>query len=225
VIVPIAGLLSPEDVRAVRAGLDGARWEDGRKTAGHQSAQVKRNEQVVEDDAAGRRAADRVLGALERNPLFISAALPLKVFPPLFNRYSGGQNFGDHVDNAIRQTPQGHSVRTDLSATLFLSAPEEYDGGELVIGGVGGTQSVKLGAGDLVVYPASTVHRVNPVTRGTRLASFFWIQSMVRADARRELLFQLDEAIRTVRAADPHQQALVDFVSVYHNLIRTWAEC
>jgi PKHD-type hydroxylase len=224
-ILRISAVLSANDLRDVRGDLAQAPWADGRSTAGYQSAQAKRNDQVVESDPAGIRAGERVVTALERNALFVSAALPLRVFPPLFNRYAAGQAFGDHVDNAIRQPLRGNRIRTDLSATLFLNPPEDYDGGELVIGDAGGSQIVKLAAGDMVLYPASSVHRVNPVTRGTRLASFFWIQSMVRDESRRSILFQLDEGIRGVRDADAAQPALVTLVNVYHNLVRSWAEC
>jgi PKHD-type hydroxylase len=224
-ILPIAGVLSPEDVRAVWDELAQAQWSDGRSTAGYHSAQTKRNDQVVETDPAGARAGERILAALERKALFISAALPLRVFPPLFNRYTTGQAFGDHVDNAIRQSVRGTRVRTDLSATLFLSSPEDYDGGELVIGDPGGERRVKLAAGDMILYPAGSVHRVTEVTRGARLASFFWIQSMVRDEAQRSLLFSLDDGIRAARDRDPTQPALVQLLNVYHNLVRTWAEC
>jgi PKHD-type hydroxylase len=224
-ILRLAAVLSDNEMRGIRSDLTQAQWTDGRSTAGYQSAQAKRNDQVAESDPAGLRAGERVVAALERNALFVSAALPLRVFPPLFNRYAAGQAFGDHVDNAIRQPLRGNRIRTDLSATLFLNAPQEYDGGELVIGGAAGSQIVKLAAGDMVLYPASSIHRVNPVTRGTRLASFFWIQSMVRDETQRSILFQLDEGIRGVRDADPAQPALVTLVNVYHNLVRSWAEC
>jgi PKHD-type hydroxylase len=224
-ILRLSAVLSANELRDVRGDLAQAQWADGRSTAGYQSARAKRNDQVVESDPSGARAGERVVAALERNALFVSAALPLRVFPPLFNRYGSGQAFGDHVDNAIRQSLRGNRIRTDLSATLFLNPPENYDGGELVIGDAGGSQIVKLAAGDMVLYPASSVHRVNPVTRGTRLASFFWIQSMVRDEAQRSILFQLDEGIRGVRDADVAQPALVTLVNVYHNLVRSWAEC
>ncbi len=219
-------LLSRERAHAMRDDLAGATWADGRRTAGHQSAQAKHNDQVVEGDPVAVRAGEQILGALEQNALFISAALPAKVFPPLFNRYAGGQTFGGHVDNAIRQVPNSaHRVRTDLSATLFLSDPDEYDGGELVIAGASGSQSAKLAAGELLLYPATSVHHVNPVTRGARVASFFWMQSMVRSQEQRTLLFELDDAIRRVRDADGDRDGLVGLVGVYHNLVRRWADC
>ncbi len=181
--------------------------------------------QLREDDPVGRQIADTILASLERNTLFTSAALPLKVFPPLFNRYSGGQSFGTHIDNAIRQvTGTPHRVRTDLSATLFLSAPEEYDGGELVVEDVFGVQSVKLPAGHLILYPSSSLHHVRPVTRGARIASFFWIQSMVRDDAHRTILFDLDLAIEGIRRDLPGHASGIQLTGVYHNLLRQWAD-
>jgi PKHD-type hydroxylase len=224
-ILPIKGVLAPDDLRSVWDELAQAQWSDGRATAGYHSAQTKRNDQVPEADPAAMRAGERIIAALERNALFISAALPLKVFPPLFNRYRDGQTFGSHVDNAIRPSLHGMRVRTDLSATIFLSSPDEYDGGELVIEAPGAGHSIKLAAGDMVLYPASSVHHVNPVTRGGRLASFFWIQSMVRDDGQRSLLFDLDDGIRAARASDPDQPALVHLLNVYHNLVRAWADC
>jgi PKHD-type hydroxylase len=224
-IVRIASVLSAEELVAIRARLDGAAWEDGRLTAGFQSAQVKTNLQVPQNAVIAREAGDTVLRALERNAAFISATLPRHVYPPLFNRYGAGMSFGAHVDNAVRQIPgTHHRLRTDISATLFLSAPHEYDGGELVIEDTYGAHPVKLAAGDLVVYPASSLHRVEPVTRGVRSAAFFWIQSMVRDDADRTLLFELDTAIRdlTVKAAD--RAALVRLTACYHNLLRRWAD-
>jgi PKHD-type hydroxylase len=225
-LLQIPAVLSPDQVALARQRLAAAAWTDGRVTAGHQSAKVKHNLQVAENDPAARALGDLVLGALDRNPLFMSAALPLKVFPPLFNRYEGGQAFGSHVDNAIRQvsgTP--HRVRTDLSATLFLSAPEEYDGGELSVEGTYGVHRVKLPAGDMVLYPASSLHQVLPVTRGTRLASFFWIQSMVRDDGARTLLFDLDTAIQAIARDAPDHASVVQLTNVYHNLVRRWADC
>ena len=194
-------------------------------TAGPQSGRVKDNAQLPEDSAEARELGELVLDALERNPLFIAAALPLKVFPPLFNRYAGGQRFGNHVDNAIRQVPnRPHRVRTDLSATLFLAAPEEYEGGELIVDDTYGAHSVKLPAGDMVLYPSGSLHRVEPVTRGARIASFFWLQSMVRDDGERTLLFDLDNAIRQVGHAVPDNPAVVQLTSIYHNLLRRWAD-
>jgi PKHD-type hydroxylase len=225
-ILRIPAVLAPDAVREFRTELEHAPWVDGSVTAGHQSAQAKHNEQVDDHHPIARALGDRVVAALEQTPLFISAALPLRVFPPLFNRYGPGQTFGNHVDNAIRQTPNGgRTIRTDLSATLFLSAPQEYTGGELVIGDGSGGQRVKLAAGDLVLYPATSLHRVEPVTAGARIAAFFWIQSMVRDDGRRSILFELDEAIRNTRVElGGDRPAVLSLVNVYHNLVRAWAE-
>lgn len=224
-IVSIPNVLGAQQVSDMRRQLDAAAWVDGRVTAGHQSARAKDNAQLPEDSAVARQLGEIILAALERNPLFAAAALPLKIFPPLFNRYQGGQAFGVHVDNAVRQirgTP--HRVRTDLSATLFLAAPEEYDGGELVIEDTYGAQTIKLPAGHMVVYPASSLHRVQPVTRGARIASFFWIQSMVRDDGERTLLFDLDLAIQRLNRDAPDHPSLVQLTGVYHNLLRRWAD-
>jgi PKHD-type hydroxylase len=224
-LLSIPDLLTREQVAESRRLLDTAEWIDGRATAGSQSATAKDNAQVAEDDPIARQLGDAILGALERNALFTAAALPAKVFPPLFNRYSGGQSFGTHVDNAIRQVPgTPHRVRTDLSATLFLSSPDEYDGGELVVEDVFGVQTVKLPAGHLILYPASSLHHVRPVTRGARVASFFWIQSMVRGDAERTTLFDLDMAIQRLRADVPGHPSAVQLTGVYHNLLRRWAD-
>ncbi len=224
-LLSIPEVLTPEQVREFRDALDTAAWIDGRVTAGHQSAQAKHNLQLAERDPLALRLGDIILSALDRNPLFVSSALPLKVFPPLFNRYSGGQHFGVHVDNAIRQvhgTP--HRVRTDLSATLFLAEPDEYDGGELTIEGTFGVQQVKLPAGHMVLYPASSLHRVEPVTRGARLASFFWIQSMVRDDGERALLFDLDQATQRLGQGEPPHPSGIALTGIYHNLLRRWAD-
>ncbi len=221
----IPEVLTAAQVAEVRAQLDQAVWVDGKVTAGHQSAQAKHNEQVPEDDPVARQLGDLILQALQHHPTFIAAALPLKVFPPLFNRYQGGQAFGTHVDNAIRQvagTP--FRIRTDLSATLFLSAPDEYDGGELAIEDTYGVHSVKLPAGHLVLYPSTSLHHVRPVTRGARVASFFWLQSMVRDDGQRALLWDLDTAIQHIGRDVPDHPATVQLTGVYHNLIRRWAD-
>jgi PKHD-type hydroxylase len=220
-LLPIPDVLTREQVAHSRRVLDRAEWVDGRVTAGHQSARAKDNQQLAEGSAEARELGEMILAALQSSPLFLSAALPLRVFPPLFNRYQGGQSFGTHVDNAIRQvTGTPHRLRSDLSATLFLCPPEEYDGGELVVEDTYGVHSVKLPAGHLVLYPASSLHHVRPVTRGARLASFFWVQSLVRDDAERALLFDLDTAIQKV-AEHP---AAVPLTGVYHNLLRRWAE-
>ena len=224
-LLVIPEVLSTEQLRAFRAQLEAAHWVDGRVTAGHQSARAKNNVQLAEQDPLAQQLGGVVLDALDRNPLFVSAALPLKVFPPLFNRYAGGQDFGVHVDNAIRPV-QGtpHRVRTDLSATLFLAEPDEYDGGELSIESTYGVQRVKLPAGHMVLYPASSLHRVEAVTRGARLASFFWIQSMVRDDGERALLFDLDQAIQRLSLDTPDHPGVIALTGVYHNLLRRWAD-
>jgi PKHD-type hydroxylase len=225
VVTQIEAVLSKEQLTAMRARLDAAQWEDGRSTAGHQSALVKANIQLRQQDPLARELGDQILRALEQSPLFVSAALPRHVFPPLFNRYSVGMKFGAHVDNAVRQVPgTAHRIRTDLSATLFLSPPDEYDGGELVIEDTFGTHSVKLAAGDLVVYPSSSLHRVTPVTRGARTAAFFWIQSMVRDDSARTLLFELDSSIRNLISTSAHDESIVRLTACYHNLLRRWVE-
>ncbi|HSM80027.1 MAG TPA: Fe2+-dependent dioxygenase [Bryobacteraceae bacterium] len=224
-LLPIPEVLTAAQIAEARQILDQAEWADGRVTAGHQSARAKDNMQLPEDSPAARRLGDMILRALEQNALFISAALPLRVFPPLFNRYQGGQKFGTHVDNAIRQvTGTPHRIRTDLSATLFLCQPDEYDGGELVIEDTYGTHNVKLPAGHLILYPSTSLHQVRPVTRGARVASFFWIQSMVRDDAERTLLFDLDVAIQRITGELPGNPVNVQLTGVYHNLLRRWAD-
>ncbi len=224
-LLQIPDVLTAEQVAQSRALLDAADWVDGKVTAGPQSARAKDNMQMREDHPAARQIGDVILAALERNPLFMAAALPLRVFPPLFNRYTGGQSFGTHVDNAVRQvTGTPHRVRTDLSATLFLASPGEYDGGELIVEDTYGVHSVKLPAGHLVLYPASSLHHVRPVTRGARVASFFWIQSMVRDDAERSLLFDMDMAIQGISAEAPEHPSVIQLTGVYHNLLRRWAD-
>jgi PKHD-type hydroxylase len=225
VLLQIPDVLARDQVQQARQLLDAAEWVDGRVTAGHQSARAKDNVQLPEDHPTSSRLGDMILTALQRNSLFISAALPLRVFPPLFNRYQGGQSFGNHVDNAIRQVPgSAMRIRTDLSATLFLADPSEYDGGELMVEDTYGVHSVKLPAGHLVLYPSTSLHNVRPVTRGARIASFFWIQSMVRDDGKRTLLFDLDTAIQRVASDVPNSPAPVMLTAVYHNLLRRWAE-
>ncbi|HEX6043524.1 MAG TPA: Fe2+-dependent dioxygenase [Pyrinomonadaceae bacterium] len=224
-LLQVPDVLTNEQVASCRKLLEAAQWVDGRITAGHQSARAKDNLQLPENLDEAKQLGDAILGALERNPLFMSAALPLKVFPPLFNRYQDGQSFGNHVDNAIRQvTGTPHRVRTDLSATLFFSNPDEYDGGELVVEDTYGVHSVKLPAGHMILYPASSVHHVRPVTRGVRLASFFWIQSMVRDDGERTILFDLDVAIQRLMDDVPEHRSVVELTSLYHNLLRRWAD-
>ncbi|HKV10804.1 MAG TPA: Fe2+-dependent dioxygenase [Thermoanaerobaculia bacterium] len=224
-LLQIPDVLTAEQVAMARQLLDRADWVDGRVTAGHQSARAKDNQQLPEDSPAARELGQIVLGALQRNPLFITAALPLQVFPPLFNRYRGGQSFGTHVDNAIRQLPgTPHRIRTDLSATLFFTGPDEYDGGELMVEDTYGVHSVKLPPGYLVLYPSTSLHHVRPVTRGARVCSFFWIQSMIRDDAERTLLFDLDAAIQRISRDVPDHPSAVQLTGLYHNLIRRWAE-
>jgi PKHD-type hydroxylase len=224
-LVAVPGVLTAQEVQTVRAHLSGASWADGRLTAGYRSADVKSNLQLPQSDPAAQEASGIIVGALERSAIFISATLPHHVFPPLFNRYQPGMGFGDHVDNAVRQIPgTPHRLRTDISATLFLSAPAEYDGGELIVNDLYGAHSVKLAAGDLVVYPASSLHRVAPVTRGTRDAAFFWIQSMVRDDGARTLLYDLDTSIRELTSRGADARNLLRLTGCYHNLLRRWGE-
>lgn len=222
----IPEVLSKAKVAELRALIDAADWVDGNETSGSQSALAKRNAQLPEGSAAAVQAGEWILDALERNPLFVAAALPQVVFPPLFNRYAGGEAFGLHVDNSIRQSRDGRTrIRTDLSATLFLTEPEDYDGGVLVVEDTFGAHEVRLPAGDMILYPASSLHEVTPVTRGARVCSFFWIQSLIREDARRELLFQMDLAIQQLGGrvgADAPE--LVSLTGTYHNLLRMWAE-
>jgi PKHD-type hydroxylase len=224
-LLPIPEVLNSEELERARRLLDEAEWVDGRVTAGHQSARTKDNLQIPEAHPAARELGELILAGLGRNALFISAALPTKVFPPLFNRYQGGQSFGTHVDNAIRQvSATGHRIRTDLSATLFFSEPDTYDGGELVVEDTYGTHAVKLPAGHLILYPATSLHHVTPVTRGTRTCSFFWVQSMVRDDGARTLLFDLDMGVQRLNQDAPNHPAAVQLTGVYHNLLRRWAE-
>ena len=226
-LLVVPQLLSSDQVAEVRRLIDGGRWEDGKGTAGRQSALVKRNRQIAPDCERGQQASRIVVQALSASGLFISSALPKAIFPPMFNRYDGeeGHAFGNHIDNAIRFLPGGAgSLRTDLSATLFLSAPENYDGGELVIEDSYGAHEVKLAAGDLALYPSTSLHRVEPVTRGSRVASFFWIESRVRDDGQRTILLDLDAAIRSLAASLGDDRAeIVALTGCYHNLLRQWA--
>jgi PKHD-type hydroxylase len=218
----IPAVLSVDDVARVRALIDAAEWVDGNATSGTQSARAKQNRQLPEDSAAARQAGEIVLNALGRSPLFVAAALPLKVYPPLFNRYEAGDAFGTHVDTAIRiRRGSDFRIRSDLSATLFLAEPGSYDGGELVIADQPG---IKLATGDLLLYPASTLHRVDPVRSGVRVAAFFWIQSMVRNESDRAILFDLDTAIQSLSGDGGDADDLVRLTGVYHNLLRRWAE-
>ena len=227
-LIAIPSLLTSDQVSLARNLIEQAEWEDGRSTAGQQSAIAKRNRQLAHGSEARQSVADMILTALSANGLFMSAALPKSIFPPLINRYDAAEahGFGDHVDNAIRFLPDGSGrIRTDLSATVFLAAPDEYDGGELVIEDSYGSHQVKLEAGDMILYPATSLHRVEPVTRGTRFASFFWIQSMVRDDGQRTLLLDMDAAIRTLAGkSGDDDPAIVSLTGCYHNLLRRWAD-
>lgn len=224
-LLHVPDVLTRDQVAHGRRLLEQAEWIDGRVTAGAQSSRTKRNLQLPEDSPAARELGDMILPALQRSSLFMSAALPLKVYPPMFNRYSGGHAFGSHVDNAIRQVPgTPHRVRTDLSATLFFAPPEEYDGGELVVEDTYGAHKVRLPAGHLVLYPSTSLHHVTPVTRGERLAAFFWIQSLIRDDGQRTLLFDMDTAIQKLARDAPDHPSTVQLTGVYHNLLRQWAE-
>jgi len=224
-LLQIPGVFSRDEIRRIRQALDQANWQDGKLTAGYQSARAKHNLQLAEDDPLAREIAEAMLERLWQNPLFMSAALPHKVFPPLFNCYTDGGAFGFHIDNAVRQVRGSvERVRTDLSSTLFFSDPDEYDGGELVIQDTYGTQRVKLPAGDLVLYPSTSIHKVEPVTRGARYASFFWTQSLVREDSQRTLLFEMDQAIQNLSRDVPEHPALIQLTGTYHNLLRRWGE-
>jgi PKHD-type hydroxylase len=226
-LLHVAHVLDATELERFRAALSNAQWRDGRATAGHQSARAKRNRQLAEDDPLARELGASILDALSRNATFFAGALPRRIFPPLFNRYEGGESFGTHVDNAVRydrsaDPPQ--PLRTDLSATLFLSAPDDYDGGELLVEDTFGAHAVKLPAGDLALYPGSSLHEVRPVTRGARVAAFFWIQSLVRSDAQRRMLFDLDVSIQALGARVPDAPELVRLTGVYHNLLREWSD-
>lgn len=221
----VPDVLSAEQVREMRATLEATQWIDGRETVGDQGARVKRNRQLPEHSPVGRELGRTVLAALSRNPLFFSAALPLRFVPPLFNRYEGGEHYGLHVDGSVRAVPgSGEQLRTDLSCTLFLCDPEEYDGGELEVVDTYGSHEVKLPAGDLILYPSTSLHRVQPVTRGARVCSFFWLQSMVRDDTRRGMLFELDQVIQRLRARIGECEETVSLTGQYHNLLRMWSE-
>ncbi|MGS1078280.1 Fe2+-dependent dioxygenase [Pseudoxanthomonas beigongshangi] len=227
-LLHIPQVLAPQEISAMRQALDQADWTDGRETVGVQGAQVKRNEQLPDASPLREQLGQRILAALERNPLYFAAALPLRTVPPRFNRYQGGGEYGFHIDGSVMLTRapdgRGQSIRSDVSCTLFLCEPDEYDGGELIISDTYGEHEVKLAAGDLVLYPSSSLHKVQPVTRGARLASFFWVQSMVRDDACRRLLFEMDTSLETLRATGADDAALVRLTGVYHNLLRRWAE-
>jgi PKHD-type hydroxylase len=224
-LIAIPDVLTAEQVKQMRSKLDSADWIDGKVTAGYQAQRVKDNQQLPEGSPLAIELGEVVLGGLAWSSLFMSAALPLRVFPPMFNRYAGGGKFGTHVDTAIRQlVTTAQRIRTDVSATLFLTPPEEYDGGELIVEDTYGAHSVKLAAGHMVLYPATSLHRVEPVTRGARVSSFFWIQSMIRSDADRSMLFDLDRSIQKLAVDLPGSQVGVQLNGVYHNLLRRWAE-
>lgn len=221
----IPNVLTPEQVARCRAVMERADWVDGAVTAGHQSVQVKKNLQLPENSPEARELGDMVAAALARSNLFTSAVLPKQVFPPLFNRYDAGMTFGSHVDNSIRSLPGTPlRIRTDVSSTLFISGPDDYDGGELVVEDTYGTHAVKLPAGDMIVYPATSLHHVTPITRGSRIASFFWTQSMIRDESKRSLLFDMDMAIIKLNRDHPEHHSIVELTAVYHNLLRQWAE-
>ncbi|CAN5236558.1 Fe2+-dependent dioxygenase [soil metagenome] len=225
-MLQIPDVLTPDQVVHCRAILDAAPWIDGNATSGFQAAMAKTNQQLPQDGAAAREVGAIIVRALERHPLFVSAALPQTILSPMFNRYGEGMGFGDHIDNAVRRDPvTGQRLRTDLSATLFLSEPEGYDGGELVVDDLYGSHTVKLPAGGLILYPASSLHHVTPVTRGVRTASFFWVQSLVRDDARRALLLEMDVAIQRLSGAvGTTDSSVLSLTGTYHNLLRMWAE-
>lgn len=225
-LIAIPDLLDAATLADLRATIDAAEWIDGNATSGHQSALAKQNEQLPEDSAAAKAAGKAILDALGRSPLFFAAALPLKVFPPLFNRYGVGQTFGVHVDSAIRiQRGTDFRIRSDLSMTVFLEDPADYDGGELVIEDQFGVQRVKLPAGHAILYPSSSLHKVEPVTRGRRVASFFWLQSMVRDDGARRILFDLDQSVQRLTAQlGGADRSVIELTGVYHNLLRRWAD-
>jgi PKHD-type hydroxylase len=224
-LLTIPDILGAEEVRQLRSQLDSAPWVDGRASAGQQAAQVKHNEQLPHDCEAARAGSAQVLRGLDRQPLFLTAALPKKVYTPRFNRYGGQSNhYGEHVDNAVRFTESGQRVRTDVSCTVFLSDPSEYDGGELVVKDTFGSHEIKLPAGHAVLYPGTSVHQVMPVTRGQRVACFFWVESMVRSDEQRRLLYDMDMALMQLRQAHGESPATVTLTGTYHNLLRLWAD-
>jgi len=224
-MIDIPGVLTPEQVKHCRQRLESAEWSDGKATAGHRALAAKQNLQLPIDSPLAAELGHLILDAIGQNPQFVAATLPLKLLPPMFNCYRGGGTYGNHIDNAIRQLPGSpHRVRTDISCTLFLSHPDEYDGGELVVEDTYGTRGVKLPAGHMVVYPGTSLHRVTPVTRGARYAAFFWVQSFIRSDAQRRILLELDTAIQQLTPAAADTPALVQLTGVYHNLLRQWAE-
>lgn len=223
-LLHIPNVLTREELAEIRRALEQAHWADGRETVGVQGAQVKRNQQLADASPLKAELGRLVLAALERHPLFFAAALPKKILPPRFNRYADGGTYGFHVDGAVMRLGDGDQLRSDVSCTLFLNDPEDYDGGELIVSDTYGEHAVKLPAGDAIVYPSSSLHQVTPVTRGARLASFFWIQSLVRDDARRRMLLEMDTALTALRASAADSAAVLQLTGVYHNLLRQWAE-
>jgi PKHD-type hydroxylase len=223
-LLAIPDVLNADETAEARRILNAAAWVDGRVTAGHQGAHVKNNEQLPEGSPAGRQIGEKIVKGLRNNPLFMSAALPLHVLPPMFNRYAAGQTFGTHIDGSVRTLPNGQRIRTDISCTLFLTNPNEYDGGELIVEDTYGSKSVKLPAGHMILYPSSSLHQVTPVTRGVRLCSFFWLQSMIRDNANRALLFDMDVAIQRLNTENPTHRSVIQLTGIYHNLLRQWVE-
>lgn len=224
-VLDIPNVLTHEQTAQARQLLESANWVDGKASAGHQGARVKNNEQLLPEDPIAQQVGNLILRALGGNPIFLSAALPLHILPPMFNRYAGGQTFGTHVDGSIRVIPGSQKqIRTDLSCTLFFADPHEYEGGELIIEDTYGSKSVKLPAGHMILYPSTSLHRVNPVTKGARLCSFFWLQSMIRDDGKRSLLFDMDSGIQSMGAINPNLPGVIQLTGVYHNLLRQWAE-
>ncbi|MDE2280144.1 MAG: Fe2+-dependent dioxygenase [Xanthomonadaceae bacterium] len=223
-LLHVPDILDREQLHRMRAALDAAEWTDGRETVGTQGAQVKRNRQLPDASPLRRQLGEALLAALAGNPLFHAATLPRRILPPRFNRYEGGGEYGMHVDGSVMALPDGEQLRSDISCTLFLSEPEDYDGGELIISDTYGEHAVKLPAGDAIIYPASSLHRVQPVTRGARVAAFFWVQSLVRDDGCRRLLFELDASIQRLVATGADRAAVLQLTGTYHNLLRRWAE-
>jgi len=223
-LLHIPDILDREQVVQLRAALDAADWTDGRETVGTQGAQVKRNRQLPDASPLRRQLGEVVLAALAKSPLYHAATLPLRTLPPRFNRYEGGGEYGMHVDGSVMALPNGEQLRSDISCTLFLSEPDDYDGGELIVSDTYGEHEVKLPAGDAIIYPASSLHRVQPVTRGARVAAFFWVQSLVRDDGRRRLLYELDASIQRLVATGADHDAVLQLTGTYHNLLRQWAE-
>ncbi|MEY2170138.1 MULTISPECIES: Fe2+-dependent dioxygenase [unclassified Rhodanobacter] len=223
-LLHIPDILDHEQLRQLRAALDAADWTDGRETVGTQGAQVKRNRQLPDASPLRRQLGEEVLAALAKSPRYHAATLPLRTLPPRFNRYEGGGEYGMHVDGSVMALPNGEQLRSDISCTLFLSEPDDYDGGELIVSDTYGEHEVKLPAGDAIIYPSSSLHRVQPVTRGARVAAFFWVQSLVRDDGRRRLLYELDASIQRLVATGADHDAVLQLTGTYHNLLRQWAE-